>query len=456
MPRLSRNPDLISAILNSWSNLVKLRPGFVQIVVSSLTLWTPAPILGLPFISIRSVEKSVRILLTHISRCAHLSNPFTSTIVDASCSVSSQVGANFAREINDALTKQTQRMEQAAAEERARKAMATQAQVDTRKRPPSNAAPDEEDAKRQKTQADPNAGATALLAAFDFTTLPVVLIAELIVANLQAFSEDSLQTRINAYRRTALPSVAAPAPVPATAVPVSAAALETAVASSENAVSAKMPPTMPAADRARERALAQAQASAQADEPSSSRVKEEPVDPLQMDIDEEIEYEPDRLNLEVCPPLLTLARCVCISLACLRQLEPMQEDDETLAAAQLDTNELLSLEYQVPSPSVLGELERATTVKFAATRIWQSSGDLAVGPQTGGRDMWMLLLVRMITRVVDPEDGKGKAKADGGVRENTSSDADAEMDEEMVELYERQDRLRRVLCDYIMADFSGR
>jgi symplekin len=33
------------------------------------------------------------------------------------------------------------------------------------------------------------------------------------------------------------------------------------------------------------------------------RVKDEPVDPLQMNIDEEeIEYEPDRLNLEVCDP----------------------------------------------------------------------------------------------------------------------------------------------------------
>jgi hypothetical protein len=84
---------------------------------------------------------------------------------------------------------------------------------------------------------------------------------------------------------------------------VSTAVLETA-AESENAVPAKMPPTMPAADRARERALAQASPS-QVDEPSfASRVKEEPVDPLQMDMDDEIEYEPDRLNLEVCPPRL--------------------------------------------------------------------------------------------------------------------------------------------------------
>jgi len=217
---------------------------------------------------------------------------------DPSLLYSSQAGANFARDINEALTKQAQRMEQAAAEERTRRAMATQAQVDSRKRPPSNAGPSEDDTKRQKVEGDPNADATALLAAFDFTTLPVPLIAELIVANLQAFSEETLQIRINAYRPTPA-TVAAPAPVPAGAAPVLAAALETAVAS-ENAVPMKMPPTMPAADRARERALAQV-APSQAEEPSSSnKVKEEPVDPLQMDIDEDIEYEPEILNLEVC------------------------------------------------------------------------------------------------------------------------------------------------------------
>jgi symplekin len=193
-------------------------------------------------------------------------------------------------------------MEQAAADERTRRVMATQAQADARKRPPSTIVQAEEVVKRQKVEGDPNGDATALLAAFDFTTLPVALIAELIVANLQAFSEETFQSRINAYRRPASVSVAAPAPVPAAAAPVSTSVLETAAAS-ENAVPVKLPPTMPAADRARERALAQV------DEPTSSSivkassiVKEEPVDPLQMDMDEEIEYEPDRLNLEVCLP----------------------------------------------------------------------------------------------------------------------------------------------------------
>jgi symplekin len=212
---------------------------------------------------------------------------------------SSPAGTNFAREINEALNKQTQRMEQAVADERTRKAAAAQAQADARKRPLAAATSDEEDSKRQRVEADPNADATALLGAFDFTTLPVALITELIVANLQAFSDEVFQARINTYRRPApASSIAAPAPVSAAAAPVSAAVLENSV-TSESTASARTPPTMPAADRARERALAQGP-SAQLDEPStSSRVKEEPIDPLQMDMDEDIEYEPDNLNLEV-------------------------------------------------------------------------------------------------------------------------------------------------------------
>lgn len=130
----------------------------------------------------------------------------------------------------------------------------------------------------------------------------------------------------------------------------------------------------------------------------------------------------------------------------------MHEDDDALAATEFDANQLIPLDFQVPPAPVLSEAERATAVKSAATRIWQSSGDLAIGPHNGGRDMWMLLLVRMITRVVDSEDSRGKAKTEG----EGEGDKSSEIDEEMVELYERQDRLRKVLCDYIMADFSGR
>lgn len=63
-----RNVDLVSALLNSWVTLVKLRPNMIPLVVSALKQWTPAALTGLSATAIRSVEKVVRILLIHISR----------------------------------------------------------------------------------------------------------------------------------------------------------------------------------------------------------------------------------------------------------------------------------------------------------------------------------------------------------------------------------------------------
>lgn len=49
------------------------------------------------------------------------------------------------------------------------------------------------------------------------------------------------------------------------------------------------------------RAASERQTSKSTTPPVAPPVKEEPVDPLQMVADEEeLEYEPDRLNLEVC------------------------------------------------------------------------------------------------------------------------------------------------------------
>ena len=65
---ISRNPDLITAVLNSWSVLAKQRPSQTQIIVSALTSWTPAALSHLSAFSVKSVEKAVRILLMHLHR----------------------------------------------------------------------------------------------------------------------------------------------------------------------------------------------------------------------------------------------------------------------------------------------------------------------------------------------------------------------------------------------------
>lgn len=58
----------------------------------------------------------------------------------------------------------------------------------------------------------------------------------------------------------------------------------------------------------------------------------------------------------------------------------------------------------------------------------------------------MLLVIRLVTRFavpVSPEEEEEENAMENG-------------DQLTLELYGHQDRLRQALCDYIMADFSGR
>lgn len=176
-------------------------------------------------------------------------------------------GATFAQQINEALAIQGARMDRAAADEKTRKAAAVVVEA-TKKRPISSST-EFSDAKRQKLEQDAASTSAAFLADFDFTSLPAALITELVVANLQAFAEPALNVLVQAYREShsigAAPSESA-----------------TVAASEEKpAVDVKKVP---------------------------AALKEEPIDPLNMDIDEEeMEYEPDKLNMEVCrTPLSTL------------------------------------------------------------------------------------------------------------------------------------------------------
>jgi symplekin len=170
-------------------------------------------------------------------------------------------------------------MEKAAAEDKARRNAIQDA---SRKRPSSAPAEDPVDVKRQKLEHESAATATAnavasfspaaaasFLATVDFTKLPISLITDLVVANLQAFTEPELAELVHNYRQSQAPAQPSP---PQTSQPTAA--------------------RVPTPSRPPE------------PEPESSsavRVKEEPVDPLQMDIDEEeFEYEPDKLNQEVC------------------------------------------------------------------------------------------------------------------------------------------------------------
>jgi symplekin len=59
-------------------------------------------------------------------------------------------------------------------------------------------------------------------------------------------------------------------------------------------------------------------------------------------------------------------------------------------------------------------------------------------------ELWMLLIVRMVTRVVEP------------LEEVTGTKTSEESMDVEPNFYARQDALRQTLCDYIMSDFPNR
>lgn len=164
-------------------------------------------------------------------------------------------GPTFQHQLSEAIAVQRTRMEKATSEERARK--------EASKKRSLSLGGESSDAKRQKLEQDAAATSAAFLAGFDFTSLPAALITELVVANLQAFTEPALISLVQAYQEKHATNQAPQASTSAQSAP------------EPGPSSSVFPPPVPA-------------------------VKAEPVDPLKMDIDEEeIEYEPDKLNMEV-------------------------------------------------------------------------------------------------------------------------------------------------------------
>jgi len=101
-------------------------------------------------------------------------------------------------------------MEQAVHEERMRRETLA-AEISRKRTLPANEIPQQLDAKRVKlehstTAANGPDALAAYLANFDFSTLPVGLVADLVIANLQSLSEQSLHNAIDVSSFLLFPS----------------------------------------------------------------------------------------------------------------------------------------------------------------------------------------------------------------------------------------------------------
>lgn len=184
-------------------------------------------------------------------------------------------------------------MDKAATEEKQRRAAEA-----SRKRPPSTTPmPEPPDTKRAKLEdgiATPSSA--SFLSSFDFTTLPSSLVTDLIVANLQAFSETALTNLVQSYLEKRSSAAAS------SAIDVPESTPEPSSTRTPSATPVPAPPTAPAKSTTPPTEPPPTAGPSRSKSPPGepATIKEEPVDPLQMDIDQDdIDYEPDRINIEV-------------------------------------------------------------------------------------------------------------------------------------------------------------
>ena len=118
-----------------------------------------------------------------------------------------------------------------------------------------------------------------------------------------------------------------------------------------------------------------------------------------------------------------------------------------------ETVDLGLIDFRHPPPRDLSDEDRTSVISNSLGRIWDGAEELRndLSPdslQAGGNsgsELWMLLIVRMITRVTEPPPDFSGDEAMEETREVTLHD-----------YYARQDQLRQTLCDYIMTDFPSR
>ena len=111
---------------------------------------------------------------------------------------------------------------------------------------------------------------------------------------------------------------------------------------------------------------------------------------------------------------------------------------------------LALINFQLPPPRALSEDERGSALISVVTRIQNGAEESKTVNDVPGQkglpasDMWMLLLVRMVTRAPVSDDNLD-GEEDAGKKEEARRTEDC-----------RNDETRRTLCNYVLGDFPSR
>ncbi|PLW36450.1 hypothetical protein PCASD_11211 [Puccinia coronata f. sp. avenae] len=179
----SKIPELVAAIVVSLGSLVRLRPSLSPIIMVSLANYNPSnsPLVSrtVSVLQLKGIEKTLRITLSHLDRTTP--------------------GSPYTQQIREALLHQTKRIEELNEKERERKRLRKEEAMGAKKRARLDQRPDIQEIMPPPPQIHPTIVSTNQLPGFDVTSLPLELVAELVIANLQVLSDQALNNAINAY-----------------------------------------------------------------------------------------------------------------------------------------------------------------------------------------------------------------------------------------------------------------
>ncbi|EST09306.1 Symplekin C-terminal [Kalmanozyma brasiliensis GHG001] len=403
--------DLIMASINSLTVLAKARPQLGSVILRAMATWTPASLGNLSHTQTRNVEKTVRIFYLHFLK-NNIAGAETSSIQKAleaqQRRMEEAAKAYQLKQEADAKRKREQIDEELQESKKIKLEHSSQA--------PAVAAAQEGD--RASGEAFRNASVRTTggvernpLAAFDVKTLPIPLVIDLILANLQALSDHDLHAAIANMRANLPPDAfASGAPQPSAA-----------------AASMPPPPPGPAPGPPPPRPPTMPNVKAEGNAGDEDTVQ----DPLQMDMAEE-----DLEALEASGRERDARRAQ----------EEEEEEEEELSLAVIEN-------FALAPPEYLSVGESDSVIKDTIARICELGSSTAVDtvqPESGPQALWSSLVIRLATRgfaepPFDPEasSAQPETKLVGGVEPTRTLSTQADI-------------IRALMLEFVKADFARR
>jgi len=124
-------------------------------------------------------------------------------------------------------------------------------------------------------------------------------------------------------------------------------------------------------------------------------------------------------------------------------------DREAIGGAGGYGGGLQMIDLKLPPPKEFSEEDRDLLIRESVTRIWTCGNEFAEGASSA--DLWMLLMVRLVTRLAEPPLDEAAVEAEKEKMDDPEGKALVD-----VNFYGRQDRMRQTLCTYVMDDFHSR